>query len=250
MSSSDIALQILNVLAVITPVLVFGYAAYWALSIRKALHVRLYRNQALGIGLVAIAFVWDLIPAPPVITNTWVGVVSTYATLLLFFYWTDASILASRRSDPLLRDTLSWSKFRVPVWIAFLATGGVISVVSAYANATGNVALFNEISTGYVVTSIPGIIYGITWLIPLSIGAIYLPAIALRTKDPTLKRHYEWFGLFAIALAIAGGILGFLTFPAIEGDLLFLVEFVLMGYFLYRSARSLVPLNRISLDNN
>jgi hypothetical protein len=247
MSSSDVILQILNALPVVAMVLIFGYAGYWALNIRHALRVRLYRNQALGIGLLAIAFILLVAPAiSPIISNSWLSVLIDGGILSLLLYLIDASVLASRRSDPLLRDTLSWSKVRIALWPVFLICWGSLDVVCAYANASGNAALFNQYNAANPAnfgSGISGLIINLFWLIPLASGTLYLSAIALRARDPTLKRHLKWFALFAVVLLVTG-FSGIIT--GLAGALLTFVEFVLMGYFLYRSARSLVPLNKIS----
>ncbi len=93
------------------------YAAYWAFVIRRALAVRLYRNQALGIGILAIAVALTQVNAT--ISNYsanypgFLTIIFPYFTTLTLFYWIDTSVQAGRRSDPLLRDTLHWKGLRV-----------------------------------------------------------------------------------------------------------------------------------------
>src|SRR5579864_7773784 len=100
-------------------ILAFAYTSYWAFGIRHALAVERYKNQALGIGLIAIAL--GLIILNPGNPSTVPGVAFLQAlplTLLevFTFYWVDASVLASRRSDPLLRDTFRWRRLRFVLW--------------------------------------------------------------------------------------------------------------------------------------
>ena len=206
----------------------FLYPAFWAFKIRRALAVRLYRNQALGIGLISVAFL------AAVFDDT--GTTYSFA-LLLIFYWIDVSFLAARRSDPLLRDTLHWSKLRIILWAL-----GIISV-AAWISGIPPIDTIGKI---FVATLIPA-------------SGVALIAVALRrSRNPTLSRNLAWFGLFAmtqlVTLAVAvtfavtdgtGGAEDFF----LEGYFLFaLARFLglaLGGFFLYKSARSLVPLNRL-----
>jgi hypothetical protein len=46
---------IVAVIAAIAALLILSYGTYWALEIRRALAVRLYRSRVLGIGLLGIS---------------------------------------------------------------------------------------------------------------------------------------------------------------------------------------------------
>ncbi|HZW54889.1 MAG TPA: hypothetical protein VFF30_01220 [Nitrososphaerales archaeon] len=109
---------------------IYVYAAYWAFSARQALAVRLYRNQSLGIGLIVLAF-WASLGSgftpgsAPLQLRVALIQVSFILAVIVLFYWIDASLLASRRSDPLLRDTFRWSNLRIPFWIANIIMWGL-----------------------------------------------------------------------------------------------------------------------------
>lgn len=75
---------------------VFAFASYEALAIRKALAVRLYKSQALGIGLVALAlilltsFQLSVVPFLPPNTGpfgTPINYPFIYFAWLVLFYW-------------------------------------------------------------------------------------------------------------------------------------------------------------------
>jgi hypothetical protein len=219
---------------------VYLYALYWALNVRHALAVRLYRNQALGIGLITLA-IWftlgttSLNPTPlQLYTLFYQG--SFVLLFIVLFYWIDASLLAFRRSDPLLRDTFHWSKLRLPLWTVNIALWGILFSIIGYAVIRDDVSLMNQVNTSFnntlLNTLLPLIVF-----IPIICAIIFLPTMAIRAKwDRTLRRHFAWFALFAVLLP------GILTnFVGIEA-----VAILGIAIALYKSAKSLVPLNRVS----
>lgn len=132
----------------------FADASYWAFKFRQILPVRIYRNQALGIGLVA--FGWILIFIDNILFNGEIFTayipffIINVSVLILLFYFIDASILAGRRSDPLLRDTLHWRKLRIVLWILnFLVGAVIIALVIYYQITTGNEPQFMLVYGGF-----------------------------------------------------------------------------------------------------
>jgi len=216
------------------PFALLAYVIYWALEIRHALFVRLYRNQALGVGLVALAVLfYEYGPVPfsffPTAIASGVGFIGVYFGVLLIFYWLDVSLRAARRSDPLLRDSLNWSKARKILWPLII---GIVIIL----------AVWNILDLGEVILFI------VPPLIVIVSGAVYIPVVARRSRDPILRKHFIWFGVFFLGFFLASfGELGNFPFD-FGGDLLVVGGLLLSGYFLYRSVRSLVPLNRISVD--
>src|ERR1700733_5624912 len=106
---------IIAVIAAVVALLVLSYGAYWAFEIRRALAIRLYRSQALGIGLLAVSVGLAQLYYTGSIFYGWPPEL-TFASILFFafalFYWTNTSIRAARLSDPLLRDTFRWTRLR------------------------------------------------------------------------------------------------------------------------------------------
>ena len=233
--------------------IILAYPAYWALDIRHALAVRLYRSQALGIGLVSIAFgvlftyfaIFNSL-SPASSLSSWLVVVQPLMVVFIFlptFYWVDASVLAGRRSDPLLRDTLSWSRIRRLVWAVLIFFAALLNVLFYSSKYQSNPSALNfEIL--YVVV-----------LTPLVSGSALLPIIARRSRDPSLRRHLRSFALFLVsvlvfAILFASFTAYFFAFPsgfARLGVLVWDAPLVTAAYFLYMSARSLAPLNKLSL---
>jgi hypothetical protein len=79
-------------------------------------------------------------------------------------------------------------------------------------------------------------------------GAIVLLVAVRRTADRTLRRHLEWFGFFLVFIFVFGGIVG-------NGLGVYSVELsnvvggaanAAAAFFLYKSARSLIPLYNFS----
>jgi hypothetical protein len=242
---------VLSVLSLVFPAasgatgILLAYPAYWAFDIRHALFVRLYRRQALGIGLVSIAIgllftyfaILNSFPPsssvnPAIIILT---IIMADLVLLITFYWVDVSVLAGRRSDPLLRDTLNWSRIRPFVWGVLLFSGALLIIFS------------NPSSTPILVLGT------VVVLLPLVFGSILLPIVARRSGDPTLRRHLRSFALFLVSLIIEAVLYN--TSPAYAptvGALLvtLLIDstLVVAAYFLYSSVRSLAPLNKLALS--
>ncbi len=233
---------------------IFAYALYWALSIRHALAVPLYRRQALGIAFIVVAY-WLTLGVFWVVPSTWplaaytvITNYSFYSLFIILFYWIDASILASRRSDPLLRDTLYWSKIRKSIWIVVAITWFIPLAVISYAGIAGDVSLMNDFNSGTFPNTELYLLLRIVYNLPILVlicGIIYLPAIAIRARwDQSLRRHFIWFAPTALGLLILFfGIVGSLGSLGLYIGALIIV---ITGYTLYRSAKALVPLNRLS----
>lgn len=233
--SSSIDIWGLSVLIEFVAVLLLaGYAGYWALSLRRALFVRTYRNQALAIVMAVVATVFidfvNLAPGSPA-PGSQVGIVTLEQFLIggpLFlglvflglFYVVDTTARAGRLSDPLLRDTLHWSQVRKVLWMFSVACVVLTFPISALLNTNVFLIIF-------------------TFFLPLVSGALMFPILARRSGDPTLRRHLGWLGAFFVFF--------FLSAFFFNGTLVLSGAFlVVAGFSLLRSGRSLAPLNRIS----
>jgi len=241
MASSLDLLTLIEVIVTIIPVFLLAYASYWAFSVRHSLAVQLYRNQALGIGLVSATFALLVTTLYANLSPTIYGDFFFPLAVLpssVTFYWVDASVLASRRTDPLLRDTIHWKSLRIVLWLILIVLIVVYFIAVTYYFVTGS-------SSPIVYADL------IIILIPLVSAAVAIPIISRRSKDLSLRRHLMWFALFGFSLFVAiviGGVLFPSSQPTFNADSSILVGFMIGGYCLYRSARSLVPLNRISLE--
>jgi hypothetical protein len=228
---------------------VFSYGAYWALTIRKALMSYLYRRQALWVGWVAIYFVAQSAFIAVVIFSNSLGF---YVNLLAaafiaagsaaIFVWIDSTVLVARRSDPLQRDTLHWSKLRYFI--------GISQAIGNFFNILFNVILANSSGSSYQLLGYPPLLGYIGTI--LLLGAIALLLSAKRSGDMTLRRHLKWFGLGAGLLWVTGQLGSPWAKAGGNSILLPIVTYSLFAaaaYFFYRSAKSLVPLGRLGITD-
>jgi hypothetical protein len=241
-STSTFVTANMAVLFLVASLPIYAYSVYWAFETRRALAVRVYRGQALATGILASA-VWFSGYAVIVISNSpnpqlnlGVPVIALSLLLLSIFYFTDVTMKAARRSDPLLRDTLHWSKIRIPLWAVVLLSLGVIMAVVGYAAITNNTDVLNGINDGTYGNAFFN--FDFEYLINLPfIGVLLIAAAAYRAKwDATLRRHFLWL---AVALALYFILFNF----NIPGT--FAILFLGVGLALFMAARSLVPVGRI-----
>jgi hypothetical protein len=256
LSSFDIG----TIVAAAIVILAFAYAAFWAFNIRRNLKVKLYRHQALGIGLVAVGvgyftFVLDNgISYLPVSIFEYpladIFFYSFLACLVPLLYWTDSSILAARDSDPLQRDVLHWGRIRNVLWgavVICLGAGGAYVVyqslfLSQQAAQAGNSTYLVGVP---LILNIIAVVVPLA--VPLAVGPVFLSVAVRRTKDLTLRRHMKWFGLGA-AFLVSGAlaeVLAILITPHGNSLLLpisLLALFSASAYCFYRSARAVLPI--------
>jgi len=218
-----------------------AYAAYWSLGIGRALRVRAYSRQALIVGTFSLygTFLFVLFYLvyffSPDLLNSPLGTFQEALYLVLppfMLAWIDSSIRVGRKTDPLLRDPLRWSKVRYVVWPVLL-----VSLIGFYHQGGLNGAgIFSFVILGF------------------SIGPVLLAASW--SGDRYYRRSLEWFG-FAVAMLVVQN-LGFNTMvPNLGTGIVYtvsgfawsfianLVVVPVMFYGIYKCARSLVPLNRL-----
>ncbi|HXW36969.1 MAG TPA: hypothetical protein VEJ36_03590 [Nitrososphaerales archaeon] len=218
------------------------YAAYWAFDIRRALSAPLFRNQALGMGLVAIG--WLGFNAFNSFPQSEVGIVvfeetgAVLVAIVLTLYWIDASILAAQHTDPLQRNTLRWREVRWILWPFFAFVTALTLLVSFVPSLVGLQPVWN----GAAGIGAIGIIVAV-------LAAAFARSV-MRSKDRTIKMHLRWFGL-----SLAGW-LGILTiFPIVATSLGIsslnattasqALAYTAFAYCVYRSAKSLAPLEQV-----
>jgi hypothetical protein len=235
------------VFAITEPILV--YAAFWAFNIRKALFVRLYRNQALGIGLSAtglgIIELAQLLEYTVRILSSSYFIPILYLIFMTIFYWIDTSISTARRSDPLLRNTFHWRTLRKVLWPFVIL---VVAILSPWILFFG--FLQGPSSQLAVLIVLFVLLFAPIWIPPIC-ASVILPVATRRSKDITLHRQLTWFAVFAIftvGLVILSPATGTEYSTSFAQQLVGVTALSGAGYALYRSAKSLVPLNRLSLD--
>src|SRR3989442_4992398 len=118
----------------------FSYAAYWAFIIRKALVTGLYRKQALWAGTMGLYFVslstFLSIALSFNLTTLLVNILGGLlisSGFIVLFAWIDSTVRVARRSDPLLRCTLRWSKltYFIGVVTVFVAISAMLTSIDS-----------------------------------------------------------------------------------------------------------------------
>jgi len=235
--------DIVNLALVTTVLLSLGYTAFWARNVQKALAVGVYRRQALGIVLISVTLALYQIANTAeayfvfhngLEANGEGGFGLFFIFLVAVFYWVDASVLAARRSNSLLKDYMHWSKVRIILWVGTLPAAIIVVAVSV-------VSLFVSGGNSGIAPTWAGIFLFPGIFIPLFSCAIVIPIIALKTPDKILRAHLKWFGLFGIIYLAFNFLTANLSDITMALFLTYLGDIV-CAYCLYRSALSLTPL--------
>ncbi len=241
----------------------FTYSAYRAIVVRRALFVRLYRNQALWVGSYGVY--WALIflglgslevlydENPSFVTGTnlpaYLLFAGLYIGLVLGFLWIDATMMVARRSDPLLRDTLRWTRMRLVLW-GVIAVGIFVGLgyigPQAVTAAGGNPLL--ELVEFYQGNSVVFAIIGVTSFIALIMAGS-------RTKDIIFRKQVIALGVY-VAVLLAQGLTSFVYTYFSSGalnetfGLLVSAPVTLINTLsLIRTSRVLAPTARLTLDS-
>jgi len=241
------------------------YAAYWAFAIRRRLMGRIYRNHALWLGVMGILVA---IPGIPVSSNNpFINVLAVFYSnagwqFLVVFAFIDSTIPVVRRSDPLLRDVFHWKKVRIGLWgvLAFFTIVAIyLSIyfrncwVAANISACISSGISNSITLGAVLGFLGGNLV-IADILPIILGALALLIGARRSRDTVLRESVKWLGVGLLCVGVGfvsvGGIEALLNLSNYSttysyGAVPWSAVLFLTGYAVYRSARSLAPLNRL-----
>ena len=237
--------DVINIAGVIGEMIALSFAAYWAIRVWKALAIRVYRKAAFGVALIATLLALTevvntvsayLVYGSPFEAIGQGGYGIFFLLLAALFYYVDASVLASRRSDPRVRNTLHWSKLRILLWIGTLPAAVLVVV----ANVIMLVTTGPNIS-GPPPASLAIILFSGLFIPPIS-GAIVLPIASRRTADQSLRKQLKWFALFAASIFVFNL---FLTNSVPSQPLALLLNYLgsaLGAYCLYRSVSALAPI--------
>jgi hypothetical protein len=239
-------------------------AAYRAFAVRRSLAVGLYRRQALWAGMIASTYVLlfgsnlpFLYLLPP---NNWLDLIASFLQdvgIFFVFAWVDASTLIARRSDPLLRDPVHWTKVRKRLW-ALMA----LSLVSSYVFAISLVLQGGSLSSGPSPPELAFLLVII--VVPFGSGAVTIPISASRSGDSVFRKHLKWLSVTMVsfvaitlyfgALLAVGTAYGYLdllraVLSQTTSTIFVFILGLILSYSLYRSAQSLAPLNRTSAQS-
>jgi hypothetical protein len=240
MSSDTLPADVLLVVLGAIVVGLYAYGAVWAFRIRRALMSPLYKDRARWVGVAAVFFAivvsYNLLIRFFAPDNFYLGFVLYFivdAAGVFTLAWIDTTNKLARRTDPLNRNTFKWKQLRYVVWFfTFVTTVGSLFTVLylrvTYFNAPGgNGGAFVAGSFGWVF-----------------LGFIALYLNFRRSRDPILREHLKWLGLFLFLLFIVDTVLSpDLPIFRIAG----LALLALDAYFLYRAVKSLAPLSRTPL---
>lgn len=167
--------------------------------------------------------------------------------VLMIFYWIDSTGLAARRSDPLLRNTLIWGRLRYLFW------GGNVSFLLLFISFAvyffGPQGLVTP-GTGRTIPPALVVIIPVPLLLTGLAGLLLLPLAARRSGDANLRKSLRWFAAFAAALLAALLVLVLIIAGPLKnveyvGQTFLGICFLIAGLFLQRSAKALVPLNKL-----
>ena len=239
----NLSLTVAAITVLLVQAIAYCYDAYWAFGIVRALVTRACRRQARWLGALAVYFAgfWLLIalidPRYPYGSGPLCSVLDFYNDFgyLAIFAWMDATVRLTRLSDPLLRQPLASEKLRLILWPLVLLGLG-------YFVAEGRSLFFSDL---FSTLPYPAIV----------IGALALLVGTRRTKDLILRRHLRWLGFATFLLVLVeifghfSSTLGFL--PASSSAYLAVIDGILIlfgGFPLFKSSKSLAPLNRILVD--
>jgi hypothetical protein len=214
--------------------LICFYAMYWSFDIRHGLSSKIYRNQALGMALIALVLALfdflvlmaglDLNPVLNVTLGQ--GIIGTSLgslVVVVLAYWIDVSIRATQRSDPLLRDPLQWKYVRWILW-------GMVFVFE----------IINELFYIFLPRSAisPSAVFsgggGVTILIAIFSGIVYIPLSLRVSPDKIIRSHFLWFVLFLISVFV-----GFFAINRLAVHFGTALAVLFGSYCVYRSARAL-----------
>jgi drug/metabolite transporter (DMT)-like permease len=250
---NDTELFSFAVALLVTGILLYG--SYWAFAIRRVRTSNLYKRQALSVGAVGVYYgiLWIASPftdqlAPRNVTSFAISAIAFFVGGILIFYWIDQSIRVARRSDPLRRDTFHWTKMRTAIW-------GLI-VLDVVVLAT----LYGRMESGAQnLTIVENIPFLALFLVTFLIASPALFVAARRSRDPTLHQNLRWFALFVL-LVLAYTESGYLSYvlgvPNSASGTYFLISSaigliitilpIIGAFALYRSAKSLAPLQPVT----
>jgi uncharacterized membrane protein YhaH (DUF805 family) len=162
---------------------------------------------------------------------------------VLIFEWADSNIRVGRRSDPLLRNTFHWSIVGKIFWTILLS----LLAITFIANFVSALEPQNNLAS-----NLSGLSYFLFVLLPFCTAVPALFLSAKRSGDKTFRKSAEWFGFALLFLVLAVGVVSLIwgnsNIPLNSFSVLLLLPLTGMSYSLYKCSRSLVPLNRISLD--
>jgi len=224
------------------------YAAYISFVVRRGLTVPLYRSRALWLGTSAILWgvffiffdninaAYALFGSYHLVAGTVFYVAIFLLTVFAFFVWIDRTVDTLIRLDFRRKNILGWKKVRPLYWLC--AVLGFIFYI--FSTEYYVFSVVNYITTFSVTaSSVPFLSIALAYaLCAIIVGSI-------RTHDLTFRSHVKWFGL-SVATLLLLFVRDIVVLPNIP--VLNALPYIFFAYFYYRMARSLVPVNKLRLN--
>jgi len=218
--------------AIITTVIGFT-TAYYSFAISRTLVNRTYRGRAMWTAMSAIALVATAYPilffSPSFLffflPTSFFKLVVVYgvitADLIILYAWLDSTIRIAIDQDFFHRDTFRWSYLRHIFWVAIILVDLLVWMGPLFPS---NYAFFAARSLG-----------GTSFFV---VVGLVLFVSGRRTSDRTIRAYLMWLGLITICAV-------FLAVFAAVAPIAFPAPWVVLAYFLYRAARSLLPISKL-----
>ncbi|HMD79350.1 MAG TPA: hypothetical protein VKF39_05130 [Nitrososphaerales archaeon] len=219
-----------------------------ALQLARGFAAHAFRNRAYWLAGLMIALiagnVASQIPTPATVVTLQDFIISSIggdtfvAALLIALVFVDRNLIVLKELDFFHRDSIRWSRVRVPGLIAMILVSAELVVSFFFVNTNSNL---NSITLLVILTFFPVV------AIVLGYAATALVLAARRTPDRTMRRFAMLLGI-ALALGVISFTiwipLSFVTTTEVEN---FIASLPAVGsaYFLYRAAMSLSPLGRV-----
>lgn len=229
-TSNDLLIEI-DTLGIVIALAILVLASYRSFSSRRALAGSLYRSRALWTGIVALVLVilsvLQMVVENGLLTvaqaNVAYGVLTPPAVVIIFL-WIDRSIGVALDLDFLHRDTFRWKGFRKYAWGAIIVTAFLISL--------STVVLLASVVSFIVIT--------VSFAVTIAYSAAVLVRSGPRVHDTTMRAYMKWMGLMVLALVVEGATVS-INYHLNE-------PFIIVSYFLYRTATSLSKKKRMPLE--
>jgi hypothetical protein len=159
-------------------------------------------------------------------------------TFTVFFVWIGRTVGTLIRLDYLRKDIIGWKKARPLYWLVVVLFFVLFVINPGNLPNLGYLGIVNPIIT--TISDATGILIVPILLILLAYASITLIVGSIRTRDLTFRNHAKWLG-FAIGGLLAGFVLGIF----LDNEFLFFLGGILFAYCFSRTARSLVPVNKL-----
>ncbi len=220
----QLASEIINIaedVAGVIAIVIFGFAAFRAFTIGRALVNRVYRNRAYFMGVFALIVIFSLLPISATSGDIY------FPFLFVFFIMVDSTILVALDTDFFHRNTLRWRRIRLVVYALFV---GFLTYTFLPSNVTN---------------TLPGFVFDVVVAIFVFVF-VYTTATAVisarRTPDKPLRRFIALAGLFLFGLLVNTVVFVFVS----EVFTAFL--FIIFAYITYRMAMSLSPVGKVKKE--